>query len=144
MKRRDFFKKGSTAAIAAGVIPLISSSCASYKDMVYDRDRDKWYNLGTGQTGMPSRKKTVDYEVAVIGGGAAGICAAVASARNGSKTVLIQDRPVLGGNASSEMRVHLNGVNQLEGGRAERETGIIEEMLLLNRFENEQEFMILW
>lgn len=44
----------------------------------------------------------------------------------------------MGGNASSEMRVHLNGVNDI-GGKAERETGIIEELLLHNRFENEQE-----
>ncbi|MDO6761207.1 FAD-dependent oxidoreductase [Tamlana sp. 2_MG-2023] len=138
MKRREFFKKGSKAAIAAGVVPMIASSCSGAKDMVYDRDQDKWYHLGTGKTGMPNRKKTVGYDVAVIGGGAAGICAAVAAARNGSKTVLIQDRPVLGGNASSEMRVHLNGVNDI-GGQAERETGIIEEILLHNRFENEQE-----
>ncbi|WP_405293641.1 FAD-dependent oxidoreductase [Algibacter sp. Ld11] len=138
MERRDFFKKGTKAVIAAGVIPIISSSCAGTQDIIYNRKLDKWYHLGTGKTGMPSRKKTRVYDVAVIGGGAAGICAAVAAARNGSKTVLIQDRPVLGGNASSEMRVHLNGVNNI-GGNAERETGIIEEILLHNRFENEQE-----
>lgn len=138
MKRRDFFTKGTTAAIAVGVIPMVLTSCASKQDIVYDRDADKWYNLGSGKTGIPNRKKTANYDVVVIGGGAAGICAAVASARNGSKTVLIQNRPVLGGNASSEMRVHLNGVNDI-GGKAERETGIIEELLLHNRFENEQE-----
>ncbi|MGJ8762350.1 MAG: FAD-dependent oxidoreductase, partial [Polaribacter sp.] len=138
MKRRDFFRKGATAAIAAGAIPLLATSCASTNDIIYDKTKDKWYHLGTGKSGMPSRKKTAGYDVAVIGGGAAGICAAVAAARNGSKTVLIQDRPVLGGNASSEMRVHLNGVNDING-KAERETGIIEEMLLHNRFENEQE-----
>ncbi|WP_152286247.1 FAD-dependent oxidoreductase [Flavicella marina] len=138
MKRRDFLKKGTRAAVAAGVIPMVTASCTGAKDMVYDREGDKWYNLGTGKTGIPSRKKTVSYDTAVIGGGAAGICAAVAAARNGSNTVLIQDRPVLGGNASSEMRVHLNGVNNIKG-KAERETGIIEELLLHNRFENEQE-----
>ena len=138
MKRRDFFRKGATAAVAVGAIPMIATSCASTSDIVYDRENDKWYHLGTGKTGTNSRKKTSDFDVAVIGGGAAGICAAVAAARNGSKTVLIQDRPVLGGNASSEMRVHLNGVNNIKG-KAERETGIIEEILLHNRFENEQE-----
>ncbi|SDR70002.1 FAD dependent oxidoreductase [Polaribacter sp. KT25b] len=138
MKRRDFFRKGATAAVAVGAIPMIASSCASTNDIVYDRKNDKWYHLGNGKTGTNSRKKTDAYDVAVIGGGAAGICAAVAAARNGSKTVLIQDRPVLGGNASSEMRVHLNGVNNIKG-KAERETGIIEEILLHNRFENEQE-----
>ncbi|WP_303317283.1 FAD-dependent oxidoreductase [Flavivirga abyssicola] len=138
MKRREFFKKGTKAAVAAGVIPMVTASCAGSKDMAYDKVEDKWYHLGTGKSGTPNRKQTVSYDVAVIGGGAAGICAAVAAARNGSKTVLVQDRPVLGGNASSEMRVHLNGVNNIKG-KAERETGIIEELLLLNRFENEQE-----
>lgn len=138
MKRRDFFKKGTTAAVAAGVVPIIASSCASSKEIIDDRNKDKWYHLGTGKKGIPERKKTEHYDVVVVGGGAAGICAAVAAARNGSKTVLVQDRPVLGGNASSEMRVHLNGVNNLKG-KAERETGIIEEILLHNRFENEQE-----
>ncbi|TXG35166.1 FAD-dependent oxidoreductase [Seonamhaeicola maritimus] len=138
MKRREFFKKGTKAVVAAGVVPIIASSCASTNDILDDRNKDKWYHLGTGKKGIPNRKKIVNYDVAVIGGGAAGICAAVAAARNGSKTVLVQDRPVLGGNASSEMRVHLNGVNNLKG-KAERETGIIEEILLHNRFENEQE-----
>lgn len=138
MKRRDFFKKGVTAAVVVGAIPLIATSCAEPDNMVYDRENDKWYHLGTGKTGTNSRKKTDEYDVAVIGGGAAGICAAVAAARNGSKTVLIQDRSCLGGNASSEIRVHLNGVNNIKG-KAERETGIIEEILLHNRFENEQE-----
>ena len=138
MKRREFFEKGTKAAVAAGAIPLVVSSCAGTQDIIYDKKEDKWYHLGTGKTGIANRKKTVDYDVAVVGGGAAGICAAVAAARNGSKTVLVQDRPVLGGNASSEMHVHLNGVNNIKG-KAERETGIIEELLLHNRFENEQE-----
>ena len=73
--------------------------------------------------------------VAVVGGGLAGTCAAVAAARNGAKTVLIQDRPVLGGNASSEIRVNVNGVSHLKPKwLPERETGIIEEILIENRF----------
>lgn len=138
MKRRNFFKNTAKGIIATGALPLAASSCASTQDVVYNKKDDKWYHLGTGKTGIANRKKTRDYEVAVIGGGAAGMCAAVAAARNGSKTVLVQDRPVLGGNASSEMHVHLNGVNNIKG-KAERETGIIEEILLHNRFENEQE-----
>ena len=58
------------------------------------------------------------------------VSAAVASARNGAKTILIQDRPVLGGNASSEMRVTVNGA------QPERETGIIEEILIENWVHN--------
>ena len=47
------------------------------------------------------------YDVVVVGGGIAGICSAISSARLGLKTALVHDRPVLGGNNSSEVRVHL-------------------------------------
>ena len=57
--------------------------------------------------------KTIEADVAVIGGGVAGICAAITSARGGLRTVLVQDRPVLGGNNSSEVRVHLGGRQNL-------------------------------
>ncbi|WP_210420804.1 FAD-dependent oxidoreductase [Chitinophaga sp. XS-30] len=49
------------------------------------------------------------YDLVVIGGGIAGTCAAISAARQGLKTALVQDRPVLGGNNSSEIRVHLMG-----------------------------------
>lgn len=50
-----------------------------------------------------------EYEFVVVGGGIAGMCAAVAAARLGSKVALVNDRPVLGGNNSAEIRVHLGG-----------------------------------
>lgn len=49
------------------------------------------------------------YDLVVCGGGVAGVCAALSAARSGLKVALIQDRPVLGGNNSSEIRVHLGG-----------------------------------
>ena len=49
------------------------------------------------------------YDLVVVGGGIAGISAAVSAARNGLSVVLIQDRPVLGGNGSSEVRVWPEG-----------------------------------
>ena len=58
---------------------------------------------------------TVDsYDFVVIGGGMAGTCAAISAARLGVKTALIQNRPVLGGNNSSEVRVHLGARINLE------------------------------
>lgn len=50
-----------------------------------------------------------EYGFVVVGGGIAGMCAAVSAARLGSKVALINDRPVLGGNNSAEVRVHLGG-----------------------------------
>jgi len=49
--------------------------------------------------------QTKEFDFVVVGGGYAGMCAAVAAARMGVKTALVQDRPVFGGNASSEVRV---------------------------------------
>ena len=53
--------------------------------------------------------ETVVSDFTVIGGGLPGTCAAVAAARRGLKVVLVQDRPVLGGNASAEIRVWCAG-----------------------------------
>jgi hypothetical protein len=53
------------------------------------------------------------FDLVVAGGGMAGTCAAVAAARCGLRVALVHDRPVLGGNNSSEVRVHLGGGIQL-------------------------------
>ena len=142
MKRRSFFKKG---ALAASIIPALAQSCATTDKLSRSpANPAQWHQMGTGKKALPDRKRSARYDVAVIGGGAAGICAAVSAARNGAKTILVQDRPVLGGNASSEIRVHLNGVNHLKNGLPERETGVIEEILLHNRFQNPQESFTVW
>lgn len=65
----------------------------------------------------PSTVKINDdgkFDFVVIGGGMAGTCAALSAARHGLKVALVQDRPVLGGNNSSEVRVHLGGRINLE------------------------------
>jgi len=77
-------------------------------------------------------------DVCVVGGGMSGVCAAVAAARNGAKTVLLHDRPVLGGNASSEIRMWICGAQGLDRApnRNLLETGIIEEIRLRNMHRN--------
>ncbi|MEM6965589.1 MAG: FAD-dependent oxidoreductase [Bacteroidota bacterium] len=155
MKRRKFFKQSVKGALGASIISSVGSSCSPTKKIKDDTpqkteqlngntDPEQWHQMGTGKKPRPDRRKTVTYDVVVIGGGAAGMCAAVAAARNGAKVVLVQDRPVLGGNSSSEIRVHLNGVNRLKNGLPERETGIIEEILLHNRFHNPQDAYPVW
>ncbi len=64
--------------------------------------------------GLPERPAEAGhYDLVVVGGGIAGSCAAVAAARLGLKVALVQDRPVLGGNGSSEVRVWPEGrINQ--------------------------------
>lgn len=84
--------------------------------------------------------RKIDTDVVVIGGGMAGVCAAIAAARNGSQVVLVQDRSVLGGNASSEVRMHIVGADH-HGNRRDtdaREGGIIEELRLEEAVRNPQ------
>ena len=76
----------------------------------------------------------------VCGGGLSGVCAAVSAARHGAEVVLIQDRPVLGGNASSEMRMGIVGVH----GNDAVETGILEELQLKNFYYNPLLRYTLW
>ncbi len=62
------------------------------------------------QPGLPEEpEKAGTFDLVVVGGGISGICAAVSAARSGLRVALIQNRPVLGGNNSSEIRVHLMG-----------------------------------
>ena len=79
----------------------------------------------------------------VVGGGLAGLCAAVSAARHGLKVVIMQDRPVFGGNSSSEIRMHVCGADR-GGGKGLRESGIIEEIELLNYFHNPQANFSIW
>ena len=62
-------------------------------------------------------------DIIVIGGGLAGICAAISGARNGKQVGLIQNRSVLGGNSSSEVRVWVSSATKHGGNRYARETG---------------------
>jgi hypothetical protein len=60
----------------------------------------------------------------------AGLCAAISAARNGARTVLVQDRSVLGGNASSEIKMHIVGADCHGKNPGRRESGLIEELKL--------------
>ena len=81
-------------------------------------------------------------EFCVVGGGMSGICAAVSAARRGVKVVLLQDRPVLGGNASSEIRMWIRGVNT--SFPQYREGGILEEIAMDNIALNPKMNFSLW
>ncbi|MBQ6874784.1 MAG: FAD-dependent oxidoreductase [Lachnospiraceae bacterium] len=87
---------------------------------------------------MRTRELTVDF--CVIGGGLSGLCAAIAAARHGTKTVLMHDRPMLGGNASSEIRMCICGAR----GENVKETGILEELQLENLYRNPNLNYSLW
>lgn len=91
-----------------------------------------------------SKFETIQHKVdfCVVGGGLAGICAAVAAARNGAKVAIMQDRPMFGGNCSSEIRMWVCG----SGNYADdtKETGLVEELDLENCYRNPYKNYSIW
>lgn len=88
--------------------------------------------------GRSNRRVELQSDVVVAGGGLAGVCAAITAARAGASVTLVQDRPVLGGNASSEVRLWALGATSHMGNnnRYSREGGLIDEIMLENSYRN--------
>lgn len=86
------------------------------------------------------KKNHIQCDLCVIGGGMAGLAAAISAAREGLQVVLMHERPVLGGNASSEIRMWICGAK----GENNRETGILEEIALENLYRNPTKSYAIW
>lgn len=86
------------------------------------------------------KQNIIHTDFCVIGGGLAGMCAAIRAAREGAKVVLMHERPVFGGNASSEIRMWICGSE----GENNRETGIVEEICLENMYRNPTKNYYIW
>ncbi|MEO5995173.1 MAG: FAD-dependent oxidoreductase [Chitinophagaceae bacterium] len=93
-------------------------------------------SAGTISRQFPLVKRKAD--LVIVGGGLSGVCCAITAARKGSKVILVQDRPVLGGNASSEVRLWVLGASSHMGNnnRWAREGGVIDELLVENTYRN--------
>ena len=85
-------------------------------------------------------KRILECDLCVVGGGMSGIAAAISAAREGIKVVLMHERPVLGGNASSEIRMWISHAR----GRDNRETGILEEIYLESLYRNPTKNYHIW
>ncbi len=90
------------------------------------------------------QREKVATDVTVIGGGLSGVCAAIAAARLGRRVALVQNRPVLGGNSSSEIRVWVCSATAHGTQRYARETGIMGELFVENQFVNQEGNPYLW
>ena len=87
-----------------------------------------------------SKTETIKSDLVVVGGGMSGVCCAITAARAGISVTLVQDRPVLGGNASSEVRLWILGATSHMGNnnRWAREGGVIDELLVENLYRNKE------
>ncbi len=90
------------------------------------------------------KQKELSFDVVVVGGGLSGLCAAIAAARHGANTALIQARAVFGGNASSEIRMHVCGASANMAKPELEEAGILYEMMLENKKCNHYYVFPIW
>ena len=90
------------------------------------------------------RTQNVTADITIIGGGLAGVCAAISAARLGKSVALIGNRPVLGGNSSSEVRVWVVGATAHGIQRYARESGVIGELYVENQYRNPEGNPIIW
>ena len=90
------------------------------------------------------KTKYAAFDFVVVGGGLSGMCAAIAAARHGAKTALIHARHVLGGNASSEIRMHICGASENMMKPELEEGGILYEMMLENKSRNDYFSYSIW
>lgn len=88
--------------------------------------------------GRIPKQVSLSADLVVVGGGMAGVCCSITAARQGLRVTLVQDRPVLGGNASSEVRLWMLGATSHMGNnnRWAREGGVIDEIMVENVWRN--------
>ena len=128
-----------TAGPAAGAAPQTPPPADRFEQIAPPTSLRKTSSVEKHMTEV-----TLDTDVLVAGGGVAGVCAALAAARHGAKVVLAQDRSRLGGNSSSEVKMHIVGANCHKGRPGWREGGIIEELRLDDAANNPQRCWELW
>ena len=90
------------------------------------------------------RYEEKSFDFIVVGGGMAGLCAAIAAARHGIRVALIHARPVLGGNASGEIRIHISGADQGMKQADYAEGGLLYELMLENKYRNDNFCYSVW
>jgi hypothetical protein len=118
-------------------------SCICFARIVFGKKRNKKQDMIIAQFEKNKRSlRTLQLtgDLVIVGGGMSGVCAAISAARAGINVILIQDRPVLGGNASSEIRLWILGATSHMGNnnRWSREGGIIDEILVENLYRNKE------
>lgn len=127
-KRRDFLKM---MGLSSGIIFVNPEDVLANEPVDFGKIDKNVY-----------KTDVLEADVCIVGGGMAGVNAALAAARNGASVVLMQDRSRLGGNASSEIRMHISGASVMNS--IWRETGILEELVLTEAVTNPQRSFEIW
>lgn len=147
MNRRNFLQLAAASSCSAFVsVNGWAQSRAATPGTVENKGRTPdAASTATRFAGEPNMAvRDLGCDVFIAGGGMAGVCAAVAAARNGAKVILVQDRSRLGGNSSSEVKMHIVGAD-IHGGRPGwREGGLIEEFRLEDAVRNPQRSREMW
>jgi hypothetical protein len=147
MRRRDFFGTlgaGYSLVVLADRLPAAEQAPDLTGRIRGEMDRLAPPDAAPFAPEPHMRLVELDADLLVAGGGLAGVCAAVAAARNGARVVLIQDRSRLGGNSSSEVKMHVVGANSHRSRPGWRESGLIEEFRLDDAANNPQRCWELW
>jgi hypothetical protein len=149
LNRRNFLSSTGLGAYSLAVFADGAFAEQSSSAVGPAKPRPDFDTIAPGKSPFSAVEKhmrVVDLEpdVLVAGGGLAGVCAAIAAARQGSRVVLVQDRSRLGGNSSSEVKMHVVGANQHTARPGWREGGLIEEIRLADAVNNPQRSWELW
>jgi len=144
MKRRDFFAGLGSYSLVVLADPSSAAAAGDDKARSFD-----WIAPPETLRHMAENERhmaLVDLEtdILVAGGGLAGVCAAISAARQGAKVVLVQDRSRLGGNSSSEVKMHVVGSSCHKARPGWRESGLLEEIRLDDATNNPQRCWELW
>ncbi len=150
MKRRAFLAGlpfgGYSLVVLADELPPPETPLPALHRVRRDLERIAPGALERGAVAPEPNMRLVELEcdVLVAGGGLAGVCAAVAAARHGARVVLVQNRSRLGGNSSSEVKMHVVGSSCHKGRPGWRESGLIEEFRLDDAVNNPQRSFEMW
>ncbi|MCU0246376.1 MAG: FAD-dependent oxidoreductase, partial [Bryobacter sp.] len=147
MNRRDFLAgvpfTGYSLIVQADQLPPAQGPLPSVEEIRRQMDRlsppASARRRSTQEPNLPVVDLAADFVVA--GGGLAGVAAAIAAARHGAKVILLNDRSVLGGNSSSDVKMHVCGSHAIPGWR---ETGLMEELRIEDAVRNPQRSFEMW
>jgi hypothetical protein len=142
VNRRDFFNAAGLGSYSLIVLADAASAQAPTAPPNFERIAPTHAPFASNEPKM--HLVNLDADLLVAGGGLAGVCAAIAAARHGARVVLVQDRSRLGGNSSSEVKMHVVGANMHTGRPGWREAGLIEEFRLADAVNNPQRSFELW